>query len=207
MGIWFIGSMSYFAADKVEIIANTIGSVFVSFFVTAFIYYIVNKFILKGNNMCFSVIAGKNTTKDGNFILGVNNDWTGYPGTMKFIERKKNEEVSPHTLVSAGQIPNVKETFSYIHSATSYDTGMLKNNSWWGGVNENKVAVGIQGVYSFEDLGDNNPDSLETDDIPILILQRAKTARNAVKLIGELIKEYGFKVSSIEGGEGFVMLQ
>lgn len=152
--------------------------------------------------MCFSVIAGKNTTVDNTCLLGVNNDWTGYPGMINFVESKNYQPGAMHTLVSGDQIPNVETTCSYIHTSTAYDTGILKNNSWWGGVNENKVAVGMQGVYSFLDSVEQAGITLQADDIPILLLQRAKSAREGVEMIGKLLDEHNFGVSSIEGGEG-----
>ena len=151
--------------------------------------------------MCFSVVAGKDTTVDGNMLLGVNNDWTGYPGSINHVTQKNYAEGDTHTLISGLQIPNVKTTYAYTHTTTAYDTGTLKNESWWGGVNENKVAVGMQGVYSFID-SDKSEASLQADDIPVLLLQRATEAREGIQMIGELIKEYGFTTSSVEGGEG-----
>lgn len=150
--------------------------------------------------MCFSVIAGKNATIDGHCLLGVNNDWTGYPGTIHFSAAKATQ--TRHQLVSGQYIPNEEQAFAYIHTATSYDTGVLKNNSWWGGVNENKVAVGMQGVYSFQAHTNVPKTALQADDIPILLLQRASSARQGVELIGALIDEYGFTVSSIDNGAG-----
>lgn len=152
--------------------------------------------------MCYSVIAGKCTTVDGSCLLGVNNDWTGYPGMVHHVESKTYAAGEMHTLVSGDQIPNVEKTFSYTHTSTSYDTGTLKNDSWWGGVNENKVAVGMQGVYSFLDSEKIEGITLQADDIPMLLLQRATSAREGVKLIGALLDKYNYGVSSIEGGEG-----
>jgi dipeptidase len=151
--------------------------------------------------MCFSVVAGKYTTIDSNTMLGVNNDWTGYPGSIHHVAQKNHGKNATHTLISGKKIPNVETTYAYTHTTTAYDTGTLKNESWWGGVNENKVAIGMQGVYSFVDTEESEA-SLQSDDIPVLLLQRAQNARDGIQMVGELIEQYGFTTSSVEGGEG-----
>ena len=45
---------------------------------------------------------------------------------------------------------------------------------------------------------------LEADDITLLLLERGRTARQAIEMIGELIEEYGYTVSSIDGAAGAV---
>ena len=152
--------------------------------------------------MCFSVIAGKDTTVDSNSMLGVNNDWTGYPGSIHHVAQKNYAKDDTHTLISGKKIPNLETTYAYTHTTTAYDTGTLKNESWWGGVNENKVAIGMQGVYSFVDAEEDDEASLQADDIPVLLLQRATGARAGIEMISELIEEHGFTTSSVDGGEG-----
>lgn len=43
---------------------------------------------------------------------------------------------------------------------------------------------------------------LEPDDIPLLVLQRGTTARQAVRMIGDLINAYGLRPSYVDGAPG-----
>lgn len=149
--------------------------------------------------MCFSIIAGKQTTADGHVLIGANNDWPGYPGHIHHAPARSHPPGSRHRLVGGMEIPQVARTFAYTCTTTAYETGHL-TESWWGGVNENQVAVGMQGVYAFKSC-ETGP-GLEADDLTILILERGKTARQSIRMLGELIAEYGFSVSSIEGAAG-----
>ncbi len=154
--------------------------------------------------MCFSVIAGRHTTIAGAVIMGVNNDWPGSPGQVHHKPHKRYDKADTFLTVKGIKIPQVPETYAYTHTVCDYETG-TRALSWADGMNENQVAVGMMGVYTFHNAqGDN--DLLEADDISILILERGRTARQAIQMIGELIDEYGYSVSSIEGGEGAVTL-
>lgn len=70
-------------------------------------------------------------------------------------------------------------------------------------MNENQVSVGMMGVYEFRNC-QTEKDILEADDITLLLLERGRTARQAIEMIGELIEEYGYTVSSIDGAAGAV---
>lgn len=72
-------------------------------------------------------------------------------------------------------------------------------------MNENQVSVGMMGVYEFRNC-QTEKDILEADDITLLLLERGRTARQAIEMIGELIEEYGYTVSSIDGAAGAVCM-
>ena len=150
--------------------------------------------------MCFSVIAGRNTTQTGAVIMGVNNDWPGSPGQVHHKPHKLYDKTDTFVTVKGIEIPQVSETYAYTHTVCDYETG-TRSLSWANGMNENQVAVGMTGVYTFLN-GQTADDVLEADDISILILERGKTARQSIQMIGELIDKYGYSVSSIEGGKG-----
>ncbi|MCR6544254.1 dipeptidase [Dehalobacterium formicoaceticum] len=153
--------------------------------------------------MCFSLIVGKDATQDGSVILGANNDWPGYPGHILYTPRKQHGKDAKSLLASGKEIPELDETFAYTHTTTAYTTG-TRDESWMYGVNENQVAVSIMGVYAFKQIPSAN--GIEADDLTILVLERGKTARQSVEMLGELIKEHGFSVSSIEGAAGSVVM-
>lgn len=150
--------------------------------------------------MCFSVIAGRNTTTTGTVIMGVNNDWPGSPGQVHHQPRKSYAKHDTFVTVKGVHIPQVAETFAYTYTVCDYETG-TRPLSWADGMNENQVAVGMTGVYNFHN-AQTADDILEADELSILILERAMTARQAIQIIGDLIDEYGYTVSSIEEGAG-----
>ncbi len=154
--------------------------------------------------MCFSVIAGRNTTTTGCVIMGVNNDWPGSPGQIHHEPHKLYDKRDTFLTVKGIEIPQVSETFAYTYTVCDYETG-TRHLSWADGMNENQVAVGMTGVYTFHN-GQEEKDILEADDLSILILERGRTARQSIEMIGELIDQHGYTVSSIEGGAGAVTI-
>lgn len=154
--------------------------------------------------MCFSVIVGKAASATGHVLLAANDDWPGCPGHIHHVPRRSWPEGSTFLTVKGTPIPQPDMTFGYTYSACAYETG-TRHVSWADGVNDQRVAVSMQGVYAFADL-QRESDLLEADDITILIMERAKSARHGIQLAGELIARYGYTVSSIEGAEGTVCM-
>jgi len=153
--------------------------------------------------MCFSVIAGKKATVDGSVLMGANNDWPGYPGHVCHVPGQEHGADDIFVLTNGLEIPQAAKTYAYLRTTTAYTTG-TRAESWAEGINENQVAVSLMGVYAFQDKGAAG--GLEVDDLSILVLERGKTARQSIEMIGELIKKYGFNVSSIEGAAGTAVM-
>ena len=152
--------------------------------------------------MCTCILAGKNATVTGRAMLGANDDWENVKGVLTEVARKEYAPGSRYTLVGGLEIPQVAKTCAYTYTACDYSIGNL-DRAWAGGCNDRGVAVAGTGVdawkeYPWRGFGYG----LEPDDIPLLILQRAKTARHAVELIAELIQEYGLRPSYFEGAPG-----
>lgn len=153
--------------------------------------------------MCYSIIVGRKASATGKVILAANDDWPGCPGHVLYEASHDYKKTDRFQLVEGKDIPQAAHTCSYVHSAAAYDTGW-RTESWNEGVNEKNVSVSMDGIYAFRYI--ESQGGLQADDLPLLILERASTAREAVLLVGELIKTYGFCVSSIEGAAGAVVL-
>jgi len=153
--------------------------------------------------MCTSLIVGKDASVDGSVLLGANDDWPGSPGRICCQPARECGERETFLLVKGGQIPQVPRTRAHVYTAGGYSTG-TRSESWIEGVNERQVAVSMQGVYAFRDLGGHG--LLEADDLPRLVLERADTARGALGMIGDLLARHGFGTSSIPGAEGTVSM-
>lgn len=154
--------------------------------------------------MCFSIIIGKQASATGSVLLAANDDWPGCPGHIHHVPAKAWGPDDTFLTVKNTPIPQVPKTFGYTYSACAYETG-TRHVSWADGVNDQRVAVSMQGVYSFADY-QRDCDILEADDLTILLMERAKTARQGIEMAGELISKYGFTVSTIEGAEGTVCM-
>ena len=81
-------------------------------------------------------------------------------------------------VVEIGEIPEVSETYAFLN--TSYPC-----------LNERGLAIGETTIFGREGL--YNPEGMfKIEEIARLMLERCTTPREAIKLAGELIKEYGY---------------
>ncbi|MCK5148924.1 C69 family dipeptidase [bacterium] len=81
-----------------------------------------------------------------------------------------------------GYIPQVEKTYTYFHSAYSH-------------INEHQLAIGESTLSQKEDLKVDKSIGMQImtiEQAQIFALQRCKTAREAIKLIGDLVEKYGF---------------
>ena len=129
---------------------------------------------------CTSLIAGKNATTDGSVMITYAADSHvrfGFlenqpaadhkPGEMRqIIEWTSNKPL--------GQIPEVAHTYGTIGNINEH--GVAISESTWGGRPELKEPNGI----------------LDYGSLIFIALQRAKTARKAIKIMTDLVNEYGY---------------
>jgi dipeptidase len=94
-----------------------------------------------------------------------------------------------------GTIPQASETYSYIHSAYPH-------------INEYQLAIAESTINQRPELAvtrETGKQIMTVEQAQVFALQRCKKARDAVKLIGELMETYGFLPSSGDGGEDLVI--
>ena len=142
---------------------------------------------------CTSIMVGKKATTDGSVITSHTCD--GRYRTWLSIEKAENfadtimHKVYKGTLKTenawdtrnvnlAGEIPQVSHTYAYLN--TAYPC-----------LNEKQLAIGETTFVGLEDLVNENGMFL-IEELERIALQRCTTAREAIKLIGNLIKEYGY---------------
>ena len=171
----------------------------------------------------YAFYVGNNLTEDGSVLLGgtgeeVSGHW------LEIVPRKKHPEgatvkvgVTEDAEIpgALSEIPQVSETFKYITMNYSDYRGFpspLTN----GGMNEHGVAIRDIWSPSRKELIDATPvpqSGPQYSDLARIALERARTARDAVEIIGRLIDQYG---ESTYGGnshliadkdEGWVMIQ
>lgn len=142
---------------------------------------------------CTSVLVGKSASVDGATMTSHSCDsrtdrtWINIvphkkydPGSEcpVYLEPKKTKGPSDPDVIEAGFIPQVSETYAYIN--TAYPV-----------MNEFQLAIGETTFGGKRELR-SEEGLLDAPELYRLALERAKTAREAIKVIDELSKEYGY---------------
>lgn len=142
---------------------------------------------------CTSIQVGRLASDDGSVMTSHSCDgnyrqWLTVvpaakhaPGAVTRIQTGKLVTETPadaRGLAQAGEVPEVPETFAFLN--TAYPC-----------MNEKGLAIGETTIMGREEL--YNPEGMLTiEEIERLMLERCSTARDAVKLAGELIRKYGY---------------
>jgi dipeptidase len=145
------------------------------------------------NDACTSIIVGKAASLDGSTMTSHSCDsqtdrtWMNIvphrkhsPGdsTAIFMESKRSKGPQDADVISVGQIPQVPETYAYIN--TAYPV-----------MNEHQLAIGETTFGGKKELK-SDEGILDCPELYRIVLERAKTAREAIHLIDELTKRYGY---------------
>jgi dipeptidase len=140
---------------------------------------------------CTSVVVGKSASVDGavmtshtcdgayDFRLALVPRQSHKPGEMRPVYKGGGE--SPELaapLRKMGEIPEVAETFAYINTAYPF-------------MNENQVMMGETTIGGRNELY-NGDGWFEIWELQRMALERAKTAREAVQIMGSLAETYGY---------------
>lgn len=142
---------------------------------------------------CTSIMVGKGASADGSVMTSHTCDYL-YRTWMQMKERKEysNDTVTSiyegrmHTetpsstdgMKECGSIPQVRETFRYLD--TSYPC-----------LNERQLAMG-ETTFSGRDTMQNRKGMFMIEELQRIALERCTTAREAISLMGKLIKTYGY---------------
>ena len=148
---------------------------------------------------CTCIVVGKKASADGSVMTShtcdsrVDRTWLSIVPHMKHGKGALCEVYSGRRFIRgvsgldtthvAGTIPQVRQTFGYIN--TAYPC-----------MNEYQLAIGESTFGGRKELRNENA-MLSCDELCRLALERAKTAREAIRVIDELTKEYGYN----DGGE------
>lgn len=143
---------------------------------------------------CTSITAGKLATTDGSVITSHTDDshrtrsWMDIQPAMKHKKGAKttmykrvpsDSMIMPtYSHIPIGSIPQVDETWQYIN--TAYPC-----------MNEYQVGIGESTFGGREEL-QSDEGMIDCQRLCQLMLERAKTAREAIEISGELLEEYGW---------------
>ena len=149
--------------------------------------------LLTGKDACTSIMVGRLASTDGSVMTahtcdGNYRQWLNivphakWPAgsTTRVYAGKMHTESSRdiNGWILKGEIPQVPETYAFL-------------NTCYPSMNEAGLAIGETTIGGKEQL-ENPEGKLYIEEIERLILERCKTAREAIKLAGELIKTYGY---------------
>ncbi|MFC1725066.1 C69 family dipeptidase, partial [candidate division KSB1 bacterium] len=142
---------------------------------------------------CTSIQVGKKATTDGSVITchtcdGFYRTWLNIvphkkhnKGTMKKIYwgmLHTETAWDQRGLIEKGEIPEAEETYAFMNVAYPC-------------MNEKQLGIGETTIGGRQEL--NNDEGLFLiENLEQIILERCTKAREAIKLIGELVKEYGY---------------
>ena len=151
---------------------------------------------LMAGAQCTSVVVGKDASVDGSVMTTHTCDgWydarlvvvpgqTFEPGAMTPIYKNICINSRPNVeLVKVGEIPQVEKTYTYYHIGYPF-------------MNEHQIMIGettFGGRREFQ----NGDAWMMIEQLEILGLQRAKTARECIEIMGALAEKYGYG----DGGE------
>jgi dipeptidase len=142
---------------------------------------------------CTSIQVGRLATVDGSVITchtcdGPYRQWVNIVPHQKWPDKTMNKIYSGkmHTetprdlvgIVQTGEVPQVAETYRFLNTA-------------YPALNEVGLAIGETTIGGRRELV-NNEGMFMIEELERLALERCKTAREAIKLIGDLVKQYGY---------------
>lgn len=173
-------------------------SLFFLFFLVIFVSLAAGTFVgtrgdSEENDACTSIMVGKQATTDGSVITSQTCDgnyrtWVRIEPSKKFPKGAKAKifggflhNETPWDLRKVevqGEIPQVEETYAFLN--TAYPC-----------LNEKQLAIGETTIDGRQELR-NNEGMFYIEEIQRMMLERCSTAREAIKLAGELIKTYGY---------------
>jgi dipeptidase len=142
---------------------------------------------------CTSIMAGRLATQDGSVVTAHTCDayyrtWLQFVPAQKFARDTTHKVYwgTMHTqtpwsmdkVVLKGEIPEAPATYAYLN--TSYPC-----------INEKQLAIGETTITGRKELFNKNGLFL-VEELQRIALQRCTSARDAIRLIGMLIREYGY---------------
>lgn len=149
---------------------------------------------------CTSIMVGKLASADGSTITSHTCDsrsdrtWVNIVPRMKYKKGVMTKVYfepkmtfmpdQPNRKVTV-EIPQVEETYSYFNAAYPI-------------MNEYQLAIG-ESTFGGKDIMQSDSGKIDCPELYRLALERAKTAREAIKVIDELTKKYGYN----DAGECF----
>ena len=142
---------------------------------------------------CTSILVGRLASVDGSTMTshscdsGTDRTWMTIVPNMKhkpgemakvYYEPKRTKGPNDPDRLETGEIPQVAETYAFLNAAYPI-------------MNEHQLAIGETTIGSRRELVSENG-IIDAPELYRLVLERAKTAREAIRVADELTKAYGY---------------
>ena len=145
------------------------------------------------NGNCTSIMVGRLASTDGSVVTSHTCDGI-YRTWLEVFPHTKYEKGAMHPvywdmclpredrdmdkIIKKGEIPEIEETFAFLN--TAYPC-----------MNEKQLAIGETTLFTRDELR-NSEGLFNIEELEKIALQRCRTARDAIALIGKLAEEYGY---------------
>ncbi|WIF73549.1 C69 family dipeptidase [Proteus vulgaris] len=172
-----------------------------SFFKKGIIVLSINIALVSSALACTTLLVGSEATNDGSFIIARSADSDALKAQHFVIHPAKSNQTGTYSTKDHNGANNF--TYPLPKNSLRYTTVPNWKTQLHGATGFNELGVGVSGTESIfaspqalafdpyvEDTG------ITEDDIPDVLLSRAKTAREAIELLGSIIEKQG-------AGEGF----
>lgn len=152
-------------------------------------------FLAKEARACTSIMVAKKASADGSVMTSHTCDShrsgseivvvprTKYPpGSKLLLTRRYDDDTGPMPRYGrrpTGKIPQVAETFGYLAPA-------------YAAMNQRQVAIGESTFEGRKEL-ESDQGLIDCETLTRLMLQRAATARDAIRIGGQLLEQYGWR--------------
>jgi dipeptidase len=138
---------------------------------------------------CFSMLAGREVSLDGSVMIAHNeDDWGDLYVDWHKVPRIQHEKGSMLTIEKGGQLAQVDETYSFFWMQMP---GMQFSDSY---MNEWGLTIASNQCRSREDQPDLTDGGIGFY-LRRIMTERAKTAREAVEIGGQLVEKFGYHYS------------
>ena len=143
--------------------------------------------------MCDTWVALPNSTSTHNLILGKNSDRPVFDCQPLMFYPRQTWPRGEHIRLEYRELPQAECTYATLGSSPYWCWGYEE------GINEYSVVIGNEAIFTrtFRQAAEANQGSQEPAlgllgmDVIRLALERSRTARQAVEIMGRLIEEYG----------------
>ena len=155
---------------------------------------------------CYMVAAGRRATADGSVLVARSCDAHGGDDVVQVLKRPRMRYEPGETIKIPGEetptIPQAPETYSYLGIMMVTEGADIAEAE--GGVNEHQVVAGTSsGGYlnsRAQEACSQWPNSVG-DYRMTLVLERCRTAREGIELVGELTERYGARTDNYIVGD------
>ena len=132
------------------------------------------------SSACTNIIVGKKASADGSVICTYNCDGFGFSGSMKYTPagaHEKGEKIAIRTWGS-GPIKGYVDQVDYTYGVIGY-------------INDHQVSI-VETTFGGRDELQNPEGILDYDTMMHLALERSASAREAIIVMGNLLRDYGY---------------